>query len=551
MRRRFSIYVADRAGAGARAPLGSATCSRLQPPPRRHRPQRRRRCPRAAANPRRRQPAAPEAEPTAPVPARRAARRPRRRRRQSRPRRTRACRTPARSMVPSPAEMERSSAKSLPPAPQASDEWTAPAPVFTLHGYMRMRGELMDTFWLGRRGRLRRATETRTGRRPAGPDPFTRFRPLERRAERAPAAGRAAWTRTRNAGRDLRRQHAAVREHAPAPVAPAQPERGRARQDDASTSSTTSSPVSRRTSYLWNERLARCNSAMRRLREHDSCRRARTTTSATASRAPRLGRGPQPRTSASCASAACRSSWGLGMYYNAGDGIDDDYSTDLDRVLGITQASPGFYLSASYDFIAEGFFEPGADDRPLDAEPARRRRPVHVLGRAARHAARSWRRRSSAATWCSTRGVQFALRNQDSLYRDAAGMATARWMPGRAAAHDSKRPTYTTDLWAMLRYRGLRLEAEVAWVTGGDGQPRCDGQRQRLRHQPVRLRARDRAAAARRASSACTSTTASPAATPTSRACPRTRTSSNHDFGTRATTTRSAPSASTRATGWT
>ena len=29
--------------------------------------------------------------------------------------------------------------------------------------------------------------------------------------------------------------------------------------------------------------------------------------------------------------------WGLGMYYNAGDGLDDDYSTDLDRVLAITQ----------------------------------------------------------------------------------------------------------------------------------------------------------------------------------------------------------------------
>ena len=36
-------------------------------------------------------------------------------------------------------------------APEPKHDWTAPSPVLTLHGYLRVRGELMDTFWLGRR----------------------------------------------------------------------------------------------------------------------------------------------------------------------------------------------------------------------------------------------------------------------------------------------------------------------------------------------------------------------------------------------------------------
>ena len=45
--------------------------------------------------------------------------------------------------------------------------------------------------------------------------------------------------------------------------------------------------------------------------------------------------------------------WGLGMLYNAGNGLDDDYSSDLGRVMGTTKLL-GFYLSAAYDFLNEG-----------------------------------------------------------------------------------------------------------------------------------------------------------------------------------------------------
>ncbi|MCG8557353.1 MAG: hypothetical protein MJD61_19010, partial [Proteobacteria bacterium] len=51
----------------------------------------------------------------------------------------------------------------------ATTQWTAPQSVLTLHGYMRARGEVLNTLWLGRHPTL-----------PGVPDPFTRFKPLER-----------------------------------------------------------------------------------------------------------------------------------------------------------------------------------------------------------------------------------------------------------------------------------------------------------------------------------------------------------------------------------
>ena len=63
-------------------------------------------------------------------------------------------------------------------------------------------------------------------------------------------------------------------------------------------------------------------------------------------------------------------------------------------------------------------------------------------------------------------GVQFALRNQDSLYDapNPEGMAAAPMENAQLRTIDATH--YTTDLWLMLRYRGLRIEGEVAWVAG-------------------------------------------------------------------------------------
>jgi uncharacterized protein (TIGR04551 family) len=157
-------------------------------------------------------------------------------------------------------------------------------------------------------------------------------------------------------------------------------------------------------------------------------------------------------------------SWGLGMYYNAGDGLDDDLSSDLDRVVGITKLA-GFYLSASYDFIGEGFFE-RSDERPLEQSQLDDV-DQFTFSAALRNTPEELAAAKERGEMVFNAGVQFALRNQDSLYSpSAAGMATATMDAPNAPLRTIDATQYTTDLWLMLRYRGLRIEGEVAWVAG-------------------------------------------------------------------------------------
>src|SRR5262249_50243358 len=149
--------------------------------------------------------------------------------------------------------------------------------------------------------------------------------------------------------------------------------------------------------------------------------------------------------------------WGLGMYYNAGDGIDDDVSTDLDRALLITRIA-GIYLSASYDFIAEGLFETDGDyDRPLDVSQLDDV-DQFSFSAALRDSPEELTAAIERGDVVFNAGLQFVLRNQDAFVVPVT--PTDRDAP----LAELEATTYTPDLWLLLRYRGLRLEAEVAWV---------------------------------------------------------------------------------------
>src|SRR5262249_34046502 len=45
--------------------------------------------------------------------------------------------------------------------------------------------------------------------------------------------------------------------------------------------------------------------------------------------------------------------WGLGMLFNDGRGMDADYQTDVDRIMGITKYK-GFTFGAAWDFANAG-----------------------------------------------------------------------------------------------------------------------------------------------------------------------------------------------------
>ena len=88
------------------------------------------------------------------------------------------------SEVPSPGDLAQRLNEGVEDSFDGKDTWTAPVPVFAVHGYMRMRGELMDTFWLGRPILANLASNPSP--EGLGPDPFSRFRPFERTEKSVP-----------------------------------------------------------------------------------------------------------------------------------------------------------------------------------------------------------------------------------------------------------------------------------------------------------------------------------------------------------------------------
>jgi uncharacterized protein (TIGR04551 family) len=149
--------------------------------------------------------------------------------------------------------------------------------------------------------------------------------------------------------------------------------------------------------------------------------------------------------------------WGLGMIYNSGNRLDDDRSTELDRVLGVTKLA-GFYLSASMDFLAAGFFDESAPVRPLDQSQlddvdqftfsvARRHDPEELSAAIER------------GELVLNGGLQLSLRSQDSIYSPPA-------LSSNSPLKTINANTTTADVWGLLRYRSLRVELEAAWVSG-------------------------------------------------------------------------------------
>ncbi|MFI5306359.1 MAG: TIGR04551 family protein [Polyangiales bacterium] len=366
------------------------------------------------------------------------------------------------SEVPSPGEMENLLSQQLAGSSQPSRDWTAPAPVLTLHGYMRVRGELMDTFWVGRRPLADYVADASPTISPSfkigqGPDPFTRFRPLERRTNTVDCVSdsrksdgtcsvgtlRFANMRLRlapqlNVSEDVRVKMLfdvfdnLVLGNPPqgfygSSTDPQGNPNGAQTVLGSGTTTPDGSPQlgsSIKARYAWAEVRNRDLGELR------------------------FGRMPQH--------------WGLGMYYNSGSRLDDDRSTDMDRVVGTTKLA-GLYLSAAFDFVGGGVLDTGSDDRPIEQS---RLVDVHqyTFSVARRNSDEELSSAKDRGDMVVNGGVQFSVREQDSLYGARAvpaGGTPVMPMPLRVNAG-----TRTTDAWGLLRYRGLRLEGEFAWVNG-------------------------------------------------------------------------------------
>ncbi len=353
--------------------------------------------------------------------------------------------------IPSPGELGDRLVGDLPPAAQVKPTWTAPAPVLTLHGYLRVRGELMDTFWLGRAPLDDLFRNESPGNETLveagiGADPFSRFRPLERSDENLVCVDEDVVTE--GSLGDLRAcdvdtlQYANVRFRFSPQLNISEDVRIKATFDvldnfvmgqgqNASSfygSGAGSEAVFAGTNLPSGQTIV-ARRAWAEVRNRDLGEL-------------RFGVMPEH--------------WGLGMLYNAGNRLDDDFSTDLGRVMGITKIA-GFYLSAAYDFMSEGElrqteeFRPGFDLSQLDDLD---QFTFSVVRRVPDEDEASVLERGDLLL---NGGVHFQLRNQDARLEGA----------GEDAMLENLSATlYTPDIWGQLRYRGIRLEIEAAGVFG-------------------------------------------------------------------------------------
>lgn len=159
--------------------------------------------------------------------------------------------------------------------------------------------------------------------------------------------------------------------------------------------------------------------------------------------------------------------WGLGMLYNAGDGVDQDYQTNVDRIQFVSGIrSLDLYFGGSWDFVSTG---------PTDANAysVYGGQPVNTSNRAnvgqwqlfaARRTNPEVQRLSlSRGDIVINGGALGTLRTQelDLPTGKTVDITTANFNYERRGA-----TLVTPDLWVQFLWRKLRIEAEAAMVVG-------------------------------------------------------------------------------------
>ncbi len=158
--------------------------------------------------------------------------------------------------------------------------------------------------------------------------------------------------------------------------------------------------------------------------------------------------------------------WGLGMFANGGEGLDADYQTDVDRILGVTKLA-NLYWFAAYDFASEGFIQQNLNDPQAFPVDAGQRDDVNQFTLAV---AKQTDPETEEATledggWVLDGGLLLLLRNQ---LLTAQGVTDPTGSNADAAAELIRRDAklYVPDLWFRALHGNLRIEFEAALLMG-------------------------------------------------------------------------------------
>jgi uncharacterized protein (TIGR04551 family) len=159
--------------------------------------------------------------------------------------------------------------------------------------------------------------------------------------------------------------------------------------------------------------------------------------------------------------------WGLGILDNGGDrnGIDSDFSSDVDRIMGMTNLG-GFYFMTAYDWASQGKVLPGATSPsgvPIDRA---QRDDQSAVTAAIAHRLDSEVQRSTLLRGEAVfnYGVYFVWRKQ--LLKNVLKEADQPYPDGGHPFMRVNQKQYIPDLWAQFLWEGLRIELEAAFVAG-------------------------------------------------------------------------------------
>jgi uncharacterized protein (TIGR04551 family) len=167
--------------------------------------------------------------------------------------------------------------------------------------------------------------------------------------------------------------------------------------------------------------------------------------------------------------------WGLGILDNGGDrnGIDSDFSSDVDRIMGMTNLA-GFYLMAAYDWASEGrvLGKSNSVGIPNDTPSgipidSAQRDDLDVFTGAVAHKLDDDVQQATLARGESVfnYGLYFVYRNQ-LLRRNASASGTFAAETSDTRYLRLNQQQYVPDLWLQYLWGGLRVELEAAFVAG-------------------------------------------------------------------------------------
>jgi uncharacterized protein (TIGR04551 family) len=159
--------------------------------------------------------------------------------------------------------------------------------------------------------------------------------------------------------------------------------------------------------------------------------------------------------------------WGMGMLYNAGDQVDQDFQTNMDRIMFVSGIrSMDLYFGGSWDFVGTG----PTSQSPYDVYGGQ---PFNTSNRTN---VGQWQLFATRRTSPETQRLALA---RGDVVLNGGVLGTLRTQeldlpPGKVPEPNQSNFNYervgatlvTPDLWVQMLYKKLRVEAEGAMVIG-------------------------------------------------------------------------------------